>query len=133
MARFASLNRRLTELESRGEGRKGVLHFLDGSTSVIHVRNPLGLIIAAMNMIHFFAYDRFDDPPQARPDATLQQIDLVRLIGRAQRISGGLPPVLHGLCQEAVELGQLETAQAVEKFHYDRTKAIVTESVSEGR
>ena len=66
------------------------------------------------------------DPPKAQPHATLKQMDLVRLIGRAQRISGELAPILHGFCQEAVKLEPLETARAVEKFYQDRNKAIAS-------
>jgi len=52
MARFRDLTRRLEVVEKRVHEGEALLHFQDDSTRVMHVRDPLSLLIAAWGRRH---------------------------------------------------------------------------------
>lgn len=100
-----------------------ILHFADGSTSTIRVRQPLELFCSASTMLCYFAHkrhgDRYDsEPPGSEPAVlTVSQLhqDLIRLIGRAVSIEvdDRFLVLIHGLWAEAVAAEQEPEREAI--------------------
>ena len=107
MQRINSLNKRLGALEAKASTGHILLHFADGSTRSIRLKNPLQCFIAAANRVSCRC--------EGAPMPTSPHDELIELLGRAtkvdcQDISGKfdtedvfISNVVHGMCQDAVQ------------------------------
>ena len=118
MTDYSNLEQRVRQLEGRHGIDPVILHFPNGSTRAIHVREPLPLLLAAFSLLNYFENDRFENPDGPFPDVSTRRQELVKLIGQASRIEtdDNFFHLIHGFCVHACAFERCQTEAEVEEL-----------------
>ena len=100
----ALLDSKVRRLEESLGPRDALLHFKDGSTRAILVRDSLGLFCSAMDLMWWQMHGRFETPPCDPPKIAEKRRALIALISKAEEIEGDdkLFRLILGACRDTV-------------------------------
>jgi hypothetical protein len=99
--RFDKLKKRLSSLEVRSGVQDAQLHFADRSTRVVHMRDPLGCLIATWSKVHARL--------EGLPEPASPHDQTIALFGRAERVDAD-DSFLQLLHEETQRLAECELA-----------------------
>jgi hypothetical protein len=85
--KFNNLRNRTEALEKKSGARDTVLHFADGSTRAIRMRDPLAVLLAIWNRVHW-QIGPSEGAPSEGPMPTSQYDGTIDLLARADGMEG---------------------------------------------